>query len=224
MRIAVLLTGFLRSYKQSAPTILDQFKEHDFDIYCCTWDTQENGQPTLESDFDIYGDKLVKSLICSYKDYKNFHPNLVKINRDNDVFDIDPRAKEHGEYWMNRLRDQWYIVLNAFNMIDYPSKYDIIVRLRFDLALDQMTFVVNDKLTIPVDISGVWDYTDHMAYGNPSVMTKYCSLFNWIPNLYMKHNIDVTHAVKMPKYFMEEVELKKETFIDKHISYRLTGK
>jgi len=49
-------------------------------------------------------------------------------------------------------------------------------------------------------------------------MKKYCHLFDHIPDMYYNFNVDVSHATKMVKYYMEEYgDYKVVTYIDESI-------
>ena len=72
---------------------------------------------------------------------------------------------------------------------------------------------------VPVDSSKVWDFTDHMAFGNHRVMGKYCSFYEHMQNVYDKHNVDPTHAVEFLKYYMTEYEPPVKYVTDPTISY-----
>lgn len=221
MKIAVLLTGFTRTHRlcyESLSNII--LNNYNCDIYCCTWDKQEDGRATDLNDFSIYKKELKRITLCSEEDFIQEEPNIKILNRPGDVFLINERAKEHGKYWVDRLQKQWYIVKRCFSSLHKPQQYDIIVRIRFDISLNKLQFKINNSLNIPRDIGG-WSYTDHMAYGNFPIMEKYCNLVNNISSMYINNNVDITHAVDMPKFFMESVHPTSTSYIDDSISYSI---
>lgn len=208
MKIALLLTGFLRSYKITYSDLKNNLLNHyDCDLYCITWDKQENGTLVTDKDFEIYNNiKQIK--IQSLSEYNRTKKIFYPLNRENDVFICDERAKAHGAYWANRLKDQWNLVKEGFRTIKNPQNYDIIFRLRYDIQLEsKINFKNNNYLNIPSDIGG-WDFTDHMAYSDSQIMTKYCNLYDHIDNMYVNYNIDITHAVNMPKFYINQNNIK----------------
>ncbi len=217
MKIAVILTGFLRT-NQTMFTFLERnlLSKHECDLFCITWDKQENNNIVQSNDFKIYDSYLKKYKIESVEQYNKNKKVFTPIDRENDVFKVDNRAIQHGAYWANRLIDQWKLVFEGYKLIDTPEKYDIIIRLRYDLKIDKIDFLLTDSLIIPQDIGG-WSFTDHMAYGNNNVMKTYCELYNHIEQLYITDNIDITHAVEMPKYFI--LKNKINYIIDDNIIY-----
>ena len=231
MKIALLLTGHLRKYKECYDSLYQHIlSKYDVDTYCSTWNKQEKEvehtrEKTFlniivnENYFDIYKPK--KITIINIDEYNQNKIIFKKLKRENDIFDIDERAKYHGEYWVNRLMDQWYLVKKAFESIENPQQYDKIIRFRYDIWLENFVLIDNNHITIPRDESFVWDYSDHMAYGNYDVMNKYCHIHNHIFKLYEKYNIDVSHAVNMLKFYIGEYEPKIETTVDTNLVYKI---
>jgi hypothetical protein len=222
MKVAVILTGFLRTYSQAFPllreSILDQY---DVDLYLATWDKQENNLPTCRNFDNIYKEYQVKNIIVEnlYK-YNENKQIIQKIIRSGDVFDVNQRAKHHGEYWANRLKDQWYLVQKCFSSVQETGNYDIILRLRYDIFLHNIVLNKRRGITIPQDIGG-WTFTDHMAYGDPDSMKKYCFLHDNIYKLYKLYNLDITHATEMPKFYLESYLDPVSTTIDTSIKYSI---
>lgn len=220
MKVAIILTGFLRTYTDSFPllrnTILDRY---DADIYLATWDRQENGLPTYRNFDSIYKNYQVKNTIIENLSVYNKNKHVIhKIIRPDDVFETNHRAKEHGEYWANRLKDQWYLVQKCFSSIEEKHNYDIILRLRYDLFLYDIVLNKRGGITAPQDIGG-WRFTDHMAYGDPQSMEKYCFLHDNIYKLYELYNLDITHAVEMPKFYLESYGVPVDIKTDSSIRY-----
>jgi len=218
MKVAVLLTGFLRSYKSMFYSLENNLlKKYNCDLYCITWDQQENKNKINIDDFKIYNKYLKNYKLESSIEYSNNKKLFLPIERDGDVFKTNKRAIEHGTYWANRLIDQWKLVYEGYNIIDNPESYDLIIRLRYDINVQYINLSNNlNCLIIPQDIGG-WSFTDHMAYSDPQIMKIYCSLHNNIENLYIEDNIDITHAVEMPKFYITKNNIKYLT--DNTIKY-----
>jgi hypothetical protein len=225
MKIAILLTGFVRTYEESyallKKNILDKF---DCDIFISSWNVNCNIQSLNPETFDIskvlerYSPNLINYEFSDLENYLNKKTKIKLLKREHDIFKINSRAKEHGVYHVENLRDQWYIVKKGLNLINDPKKYDIIFRLRFDIFLYKID-LLNKDFVIPKDIGG-WEYSDHMAYGNWECMSKYCKIYDFIPSLYENYNIDISHAVDMLKFYMENFN-KVNTFVDDAIVYNI---
>lgn len=227
MKIALLMTGFPRTYKKTYHNLKKNILDiHDVDTYICSWDKcqMNSGGPIITVDsedvLNTYCEKLKSYVFIDYEKYVlNRFRNIDFLDRPNDVFKIDPRAIEHGSYWVERLRDQWYIVQCGFSMIRDPSQYDLIVKLRFDVDF-QSIIIKDEDFVIPKDIGG-WTYSDHFAYGKCESMKKYCNIFNAFHDIYFIHNIDISHAVNMLKFYMEDYKTPVKTFIDDSINYSI---
>jgi hypothetical protein len=222
MKVALLLTGHLRTYRSTASNFLNNIIfPYDCDVFCVTWNRHETGEPVNKHFSSIYENHVKGELLKDYAEYMFQYPRIQKNNRINDVFDLNARAKEHGLYWGNRLRDQWFLIKSAYQMIKNPYDYDVIFRIRYDAHIhSKIDFVKNESINIPKDIGG-WNFTDHMAYGVPCVMSKYCNLFDHIESLYLNDNVDISHAVDMPKYYMTEKEPRYLINIDANIHYHI---
>lgn len=234
MKVALLLTGHSRTYKNTICNLKKQILDnYDVDIYFFTWN---KSQPmTIDNKESIYENIDSHTLINDYRSIGNLikyeigdidfyketrFENIKFLDRENDVFKVNESAKFHGSFWVERLRDQWYGVKQCFSLLSDPMEYDSIVRMRFDIDLFDMK--INDfDFVIPKDLHG-WNYSDHFAYGKPEQMKKYCHLFDHIPNMYYELNFDITHATNMPKFYMEEYgDNKVLTHIDESIKYAL---
>lgn len=237
MKVAVILTGHCRSYEQTFQNlkefILDRY---DCDLYFNTWDVNEpSAQRGINASFSlpkvaVNQSKVIEKYSPYLKNYNfenwenytnNRFPNISFIDRDNDVFKVNERAIYHGSYWVERLRDQWWVVKNGWNLIQNPTNYDVIFRFRFDLLLHSIQFK-KAKFVVPKSevefykIDTHW--CDHFAYGEPDAMEKYCNMFEHIENLYRIYNIDISHAELMNEFYMREYN-KSEAFIDLDIKY-----
>ena len=238
MKVAVLLTGHCRSYESTFES-LKQFvlDKYNCDLYFNTWDVN---QPSLQWDvkatFSLpnipvdqskliqkYSPYLKKYNFESWENYPNNRfPNISFLDRVDDVFKVNSRAIHHGSYWVERLRDQWWMIQKAWNLIDNPHQYDIIFRTRFDLQINQIEFK-NQKFVVPKSIIPHYNigtyWSDHMAYGDSYSMEKYCNMIEHIESMYITHNIDISHAEEMNEFYMREYIQKIECYIDDNMMY-----
>jgi hypothetical protein len=227
MKIALLLTGFPRTYETTFENLKKNIlNKYDTDIYISSWNKSQlrSGDSYIEVDvpklLNKYSDWKVKYQFFDVHDHqKNRFDCINFLNRNYDVFKTNSRAIEHGSYWVERLRDQWFIVKNGFNLIDNPNQYDLIMRLRFDILLTDIQ-LKNEDFVIPKDIGG-WSYSDHFAYGKIDSMRKYCNIFDNIQDMYYTYNIDISHATDMVKFYMEKYNNPIKTTIDSTITYTI---
>lgn len=221
MKIALLLTGFVRSYLSNFNSLkVNIIDKYNTDIYISTWNKTQSIINSGYDDYDInsfiniYSDKLKDYIILDIDKYYADKINITFQSRSDDVFKINNRAIEHGSRWVERLRDQWYIVNNGFNLIS--NNYDYIIRTRFDVLINNFNLLPIDFVIPaphPINV-----YNDHFAYGNYDNMKIYCDLYSNIEKLYIDYNIDISNAEYMLKFYIENYH-KINTYIDSTIKY-----
>ena len=238
MKVAVLLTGHNRSYESTFESLKQSVLDnYDCDIYINTWDVNEpSAERKVNATFSLpnrpvdqskliekYSPYLKKYNFENWENYTNNRfPNISFLDRDGDVFKVNERAIYHGSYWVERLRNQWWMIQKAWNLIDNPHQYDTIFRTRFDLEIKHIQFK-KAKFVVPKSdvefykIGTHW--SDHMAYGESDSMEKYCNMFDHIESMYVNHNIDISHAEQMSEFYMKQFNTPFESFIDLDISY-----
>jgi hypothetical protein len=238
MKVAVILTGHCRDFDKTFDTFKNSiFDKYNTDVYFNTWDVNQssvnrevNGHfnlPNRYVDTSILLEKLKPYLknynFESWENYeKNRFPNISFLDRPDDVFKTNERAIYHGSFWVERLRDQWWMVQRAWKLIPNPYEYDVIYRVRFDMLIHYIQFK-KAKFVVPkseVEFHKIGtNWSDHMAYGEPDSMEKYCNMFDHIETIYKDYNIDISHAEAMSEFYMNQYGIKSESFVDFDIKY-----
>ena len=204
METALILTGHVRSFARCKQNILNFFCDDKTDIYACTWNDQ--GEYSLAEKFNL---PIKKQAILPA-----WQPNtFIPIHRADDIFSLNQRAADHLRAgWVERLQQQWYCVKKGFELLEDYRKYRVIARCRFDLLLQSGSFSLKDLDSINTPMPNSTNlYNDHFAWGNASVMKKYCNIVDYIYTIYMKYNIDISNAEEMLKFYMEEFGSKTKT-------------
>jgi hypothetical protein len=223
MKIALLLTGFIRQHSNCKESVLEHIiKKYDTDVYFATWNKTQSylNSSLIPVNYQELIDSYTNTNGFLVLDYDNYMENKIPIKfqkRKNDVFLINQRAKEHGKFWIERLRDQWYVIQQGFLII--PNRYDIIIRLRLDVKLHNFN-IKSNLFTIPKPHPNN-PYNDHIAYGTVEQMKKYCSLYDNIEKMYIEDNVDISFAELMLKHYMENRNPIIKTNIDDTISYEI---
>ena len=236
MKIAVVLTGHCRDFDKTFPSFEENvFKKYNTDVYFNTWDVNQHsinsvGKFNLPK-YPVNKEELLEKLNPYIKNYniessenyeKNRFPNIEFIDRPDDVFKVNERAIYHGSYYVERIRDQWWMVKEAWKLIEKPYEYDLIMRVRFDMLIENIQFkkakFVVPKSTIEHYKIGT-HWSDYFAYGEPYSMYKYFHMFDSIENMYVDYNVDISHAEAMSEFYMREYGNKSEVFIDFDIKY-----
>jgi hypothetical protein len=222
MKVALLLTGHARTYNVSYEGIknclLDQ---HDVDVYISTWSVDNWGRVKGTADWVEPMPLNIQNVIDLYQPYKihvedhfKFYSNrfpiidIVSSTRPDDIFKVNPFAIECGTFFVERMRDQWYMVKQGWQIIENPEQYDVIIRLRFDLYLDNINLDLGkSNIVIPDRKVEGWErgsVCDLMAYGPPTQMKKYCKLFDSIEPMYVNDNGPIHHADEMLGFYLRK--------------------
>jgi len=271
MKIAAVITGHMRggmrNFFYAYPNFFNLFGKN-LDVYISTWDKQESGLEIEEDHLNPWREdtNLVNYKIHDLEKY-NKEKELYKLDYDRkyDIEDICKMSKhevfskfsspqnqdktgthagftnEAIEYWVNRIKDQYYMVRRSFDLIHDYEKYNIIIRLRFDykfltpfmIAHTPRAFLsqLNHALTVASNTEGNMHY-DCIQYGIPKIMNKYFLLYdhidNFVDDLCYKNRLsyDTFNAENMMKYYMEEYGNEKykiymEPTLREHVNFIL---
>ena len=219
MKIALILTGHARRYRTTFDSVKHHLlNQHDVDIYLSTWSVDNPGRRYGAPDWyeptslDL---NAVNTIINPYRiyveDYHTFYANrpppidIWSSNRPDDIFKTNQHAIVHGTFWVERQRDQWWMIKKGWELIENPEQYDIIFRLRVDTKINVLNIKNNGKIIIPdTEVNGEWSVTDHMAYGPPKLMEQYCHLFDHIGPMYYNDNVNIAHADEMLGLYLQK--------------------
>lgn len=232
LKVGVFFTGFLRTYLRYHHVFNSQiFSKYDCDIKYCLWNRHEGPPnsslrvPNQNNFGEHVSDEEMRFLrdfgearVIDINHYTATKKQFQALDRPGDVFKVDKRAMAHGDYFANRIIDQWFLIKEGFRMFENPQSYDVIIRLRFDAPTYSLPLIINECLNVPADIGG-WEFTDHMAYGNPEIMETYSNLHEQIGGLYRDYNIDVSHAVNLPLFYIRSKSIIINT--DEKIKYSI---
>ena len=192
MRIALLLPGHPRTYKQTYESLkknlLDVYQQVDIFIWC--WDelgfwTPDNSDGSVP-EYGIYG----SSGKVNQEDLLNLYkPKAFKIEKISD-------HKQKILNFQDKIIEKRYPHVRPFNNVScwygiykcdllrrkYEEEngftYDIVVRGRFDLELTK-PLTLTDRFTFPSDIWGnpnADGYDDSIFFGSGSTMKDICDL------------------------------------------------
>lgn len=238
MKIALLATGFPRNYKQTFDSWYHfLFSKYDVDMYIASWDKMEvNYNPHAVRHLpkkdqlknldiadlkDFYKDFITDSLFIDYdKFYQNrFPPIEILEHRLFDVMKVTQKGIQLGTFWVERLRDQYFVLQNCWNIIPNKEQYDLFFKIRFDVFIEQIEILPEYKLVIPKSILD-YKFQDFLAYGDYEYMEKYCNIFDHIEEMYVKDNVPIYHAERMYNWYLTTY-CGLDYHIDKNCQYQL---
>ena len=199
LKIAVILTGHARSYKECFPSVKAHLLDrYDVDVYVSTWNYSQSGRNDPLEPIDV------NDVIETYNPKKYHIENWIEYFQNKVPI---PYVNEGAcRNWMGcatapecqnkcrsleGIRDQYYIVKKGFELIENPNEYDLILRFRFDM--DFFKFEIDELIDEhSIMMHRVWweeewnsfICSDQFAYGKPQVMEKYCKLYDYFPNIF----------------------------------------
>lgn len=229
MKVALLLTGFLRNGAESLSALKSFYlNKYDCSLLLATWDVRTaNKKNEIDNEKvdekllkNIYGDYLSDFCILDYKGYEKTKIPFQRLNRNNDVFDVDWRCRQHGPYYAQRIRDLWWLVKKGRDLIlDYEAandiKFDMIIRSRFDFHPISMPDLINDN-NVYVPMCTDIDINDFFAYGNRENMLYYLNLYENLDIMYPKDNLDVTYGEHVLYWHLRkyrDISLERTNFV-----------
>jgi hypothetical protein len=215
MKSAIIFTGFVRSFAIYGEQLSHKMRESfpDSDLYFCTWDIIDINNPIKinESLFKNTFSNCKDIRILEWESHKNVIGKTVPINRPDDIFKVNKNAIREGVESTNRIRNQWYLLNIAKDMI--PSgKYDNIIRTRFDLNFKRFNRKdIKPGITIPYNYYTKYcrdnhdiqsGFCDHFAYGDESSMMRYLSMVQHYDKMYIDYNANIAHAEGILKFYL----------------------
>lgn len=220
MKIALILTGYMRNWYYNYPyiqkEILDVYKP---DVYISSYNYTKFYWHSTSVPVDT--EKVIDTL-----NPKNF---LFRDSETCPEFNFKENHKEciGREYSYQQLYGWYtnYLSLNLFN----PDDYDIIIKLRTDIALRNFKIDFNSSLVIPAwkihpgscdpDVALI----DYFAYGNSECMKKYFELYSKMQEMHDLNIADISLGEMLLKDYVENyIGLDKLTF-DYETDWNLRG-
>ncbi len=195
-KIAVCLSGDLRTFPYCKDKLLRFFQGHQVTFFCHCWDDADVG--TLKS--------LNNMFIKQEK-----RPNFKKLERAS-IKAFGFKTYKNGlkiPLMSLNLFPMWHGVNQAFKLIKEKGfcveDFDLICRSRYDNyflgQLEQYDMpLLDNQILIDENYDGYGGIGDQFAIGKPDVMSTYCTLLEWLSS-------QVQRPLKQPKpnYFAEVV-------------------
>jgi hypothetical protein len=182
MKIAICLSGHMRTYAHCSICYKPIKKIHNVDFYIHTWKNLGFGQVNYPIDtvkkIDLKNIKQVykpkKIIIETYP----YEPDISKF--------INPNIGQ-SDHDKIRVYNSIRKVKECFDLIDDPNQYDLIIRSRPDLYIEdfKLDFLDRNKINIKQQYWG--DYwqsihpymiNDFIAIGNPTNIRHYAGLYD----------------------------------------------
>ena len=182
MKACVLISGKIRNSKDCFDSIKTNLLDvYNADVFLSTWSTDENDDSTIDELIQMYSPKSIdiENLDDTITEY---FTNKLEPFKEN-TYGIETRPlfvflMYYKMMRVNRLKESYESILG--------KQYDIVIRTRFDLRIDdKLEYIVpnNNEIYIPKG----WDwrdgYNDLFAIGNSHSMNYYSNLYFSLINM-----------------------------------------
>ena len=194
MKIAILYSGFVRNLPETISNNLSCFDYADIDLYFSLWNKVGYTDQINAPDNIVAKRILEKDIEITEEVVKNIVPTNVAVKK----IKIEEYSSNKCHFSLingldrNGLGQQFYKVLDCFNLLDNSINYDAIIRLRCDMLLhnninqNYLKQLVDDQKIIFA--SKIWyDYSwkpgikninDMLWISNFELMKKACNIYN----------------------------------------------
>ena len=196
MKIAVLISGFLRTFLHNFKNNVELFKNYDCDYYLHLSRNEEQDRYTNDK--------------CTLNDILEIiEPRCILMEKEIVVKDCENlRRMWYKIYILNELRKNNEKINNF--------KYDIVIRIRPDLYIldKKIDFIVSDNIIYGRKFNDI--LLDEFNYGNSEAMDNYASLYLYIDK-YLENN-KIHRPEELLKAHCDNLKLQLE---DSNISHKL---
>jgi hypothetical protein len=173
MKIALCLSGQIRSFDLVKESWKKFFLKKDIDIFCHTYHKYDNSKYTNfynyddPNDYGSFGESKLEDILDTFKPiYFSYEPPHFHENSKSMFYSI---------YQSNYLKRS-YENTRAF-------KYDVVIRSRYDLLFHSDPIIErNEYLNIIHRPGGTGGINDWYAYGSSEIMDIYSNIFEEYQN------------------------------------------
>lgn len=194
MKIACLISGYLRSFSLNIDKLTLLLKQYEVDYYL---------HLSKESNEDKYINLI-----------ENYNEIIEKLNPVQIIIENEKKTKDLR---MDRSKKMWYkfkILNDLKNNFSFLNNidYNIVLRIRPDI------FINDDNIKIIEDISDnlIYSKDDEIFYGNTYTINKIAEIYNNIDNLLDNYGIKKENDI-----FTKYLELNNINSKDINIDYKL---
>ncbi len=199
LKIAICVSGQLRGFETAKLSWDKIFYGHSVDYYVHTWSSNGVVQKKEPSFNRIYPNQLKNFLIDLSGINHNLSNNIYRHLLPENLIDEDQLKLVYGDnckYFIensiesfSNSEKMYYKIFKCFQLIENPSKYDLVIRLRPDLVLEKIGdisfcdfFEESKKRFIFTEYGYTLAYygfgiDDKIAIGSPEMMKVYSDMW-----------------------------------------------
>ena len=207
MKIAFCLSGQPRFIQKGYDNIKNKIlsSNNEFDFFIHTWWGSDIINQTNKRNY-VFDENTIQTITELYKPkgFINQPQKIFNIKEDVDYESLDP-ISPYSMFYSIKIANH----LKTFYEIENDFKYDVVIRCRFDIIIDEINLNFNEigYNEIYLDTVGLGFPNDQFAIANSKTMDYYCSLYD---NLELYYNEGVRNFVgeRLLRYHLEKGNIK----------------
>lgn len=218
MKVALVLTGYMRNWEDHFPNIYENIiSKYSCDVFITTYTYSELYMNSEIISVDI--DKVI-----SYYKPKNY---IFRSSETLPKFNFKKNGIEkNGREWSYRILRAWYNIYLSLTLFN-PEDYDIIIKSRNDFSTKKFKLNPFKKLVFPS-----WkvhpgpclpeeSYVDYFAYGNSKYMKKYLEFYTKIQDIHDNDLGDVSIGETLIKSYVKNYIGEENITLDYHMDWKM---
>jgi len=231
MKAAIIIGGLPKAWWYQVPAIPEMMNGVPADIYIYSWDdftegySAEEGLRVLSEEYQPFKIKV--------ESFSTIEPELARRAEELAQYQ-PPNEKRKKKYSLKTgLLAQYYTIRKAWELIDNPDEYDVVIRMRFDWTprfkfdwgelyewtRDHICYCNRSRQGLKAEGLALSDF---FMVSNPKIMSVYTSLFQkmmhtddyipvvlekkcFIPEFILAYHFEVNEIKRRPSYFPYEL-------------------
>lgn len=200
MKVALVITGYMRNWEKHFPNIKENIiSKYSADVYITSYNYSElyKGSGIIQVD--------TNEVVKKYQP-KNY---LFRDKETLPEFKFkDNGLERHGREWSYRILKQWYNIYLALDLFD-PEDYDVVIKCRSDFSTKNFNIKSNKDIVIPAwryhpgPCEPSESYIDYFVYGNGIYIKKYFKLYEKMKELHDNDWGDISFGEILIKSYID---------------------
>lgn len=171
-KLAILYTGLPDNFEENSKTHKILFDHFDTDVYVSTWDK-------IDASTQIFPFIPSQNIVATYS---NFHmvSELINYRIEQTLFNADIHLTA-----LHKCMLGYYTMDSAYRSIQFPNRYDVILRLRFDVCIHENMLDPAEMEANAKSRSVIHGWRDRFNYGHSYAMRIASTVFSNSPSWYI---------------------------------------
>ncbi len=219
MKVAFCFSGHIRYINEAIKYWKPIIDKYDADVYGSFWNMSSDNLERVGNHHDDieFQNKYNKYLFkkhfnpkkVEFENFEDFEKSTINIFKEELVIPREINKNDADETRKCYFLAMAYKIWKSNLLVSKDEKYDIIVRTRTDIHLEDFELKINDFLNVPKSIFLVdgninsFGPADSFAFSKPEIMDYYSSLFLYLTR-YLKDNVNLYPFENILRYHLNQ--------------------